>query len=289
MTHRFRWPLATLALVLIISGCGSSRLAAQPAARVAGQAITWEDVHGNVSYAVRYYAPSTPGNRCFGHSAPAFCVALTRQVLERLIEERVIEAYAARRHIALTAAERRHATRMTAALLAKRRVAGTSRNDPQDQMLGAIVRRELLVQRVQASVTSSVPRGGPSYHLRRYLVPIFGSAHEAYRAANQLALGNSPPPAGTLIRTEWRPDFQIPAALRPSLRDARQGQYVGPFQRAGGYEVVEVLARRWRRYGNRAREVLTTRRFANWLRAEVRASHPVCYGPDGRSVSCPHP
>lgn len=289
MTHSFRRPLLVLALSLVVSGCGSSRVAAEPAARVAGRAITWRDVRANVGYAARYYAPGASTSRCSSHSASTFCVALTRQVLERLIEEQVIEAYAAQHNITLTAAERHRAARMTAALLAQKHVAPAARNDPQRQMLGPIVRRELLVQRVQASVTSSVPRAGPSYHLRRYLVPTFGSAHQTYLAADQLALGNSSPPPGTMIRTEWKAEFRISPAMRASLRDAHPGQYVGPFKRAGGYEVWEVLSRSWHRYGGTAREVLVARRFANWLQTQVRAAHPVCYNPDGRSASCPHP
>lgn len=278
-----------LALVLIVSGCGSSRTSTEPAARVAGQAITWQDVRASVGYAARYYAAGTPSNRCRDHSLSAFCVALTRQVLERLVEERVIEAYAARHGIALTTAQQHRASEMTVALLAQKRVPHPDGKNPQTQMLGAIVRRELLVQQVQATVTAAVPRSGPSYHLRRYLVPNFGSAHQASLAANQLALGNSPPPAGTMIRPEWKADFRISPVLRASLRDARPGQYVGPFARPGGYEVFEVLARGWHRYGKRAREALVARQFAHWLQAQLRSAHPVCYSSIGHPESCPQP
>lgn len=274
-------------MALIVSGCGSSSLSPPQAARVSGQAITWQDVRSNVSYAARFYAPATPTSRCSTTSVSAFCIALTRQVLERLIEERVIEVYASRHGIALTAADRRRATRMSMVLLARKEVTGTGQSYPPSRMLESIVRRELLVQHVQAAVTSSVTLSGPSYHLRRYLVPRVRSGHQTYLEANQLALGNSPPPPGTLIRTEWKADFRISPALRASLRDAHPGQFVGPFERAGGYEVIEVLGQGRHRYGPKARESLVGRRFATWLQAQVLSAHPVCYRPAGSTTPCP--
>lgn len=278
-----------LAVALIVSGCGSSSRSSRPAAQVAGQAIAWQDVRSNVSYAARFYAPTTSLSRCSNTSMSRFCTALTRQVLERLIEERVIEIYAARHGIALTAADQRRAARMTVVLLARKRVTGTDQSNPPSRMLGAIVRRELLVQHVQAAVTSSVAVSGPSYHLRRYLAPRVGSAHQTYLEANQFALGASPPPPGTLIRTEWKASFRISPALRAILRDAHSGQYVGPFKRAGGYEVIEVLDQSRHRYGAKARGSLMARHFATWLQAQVLSAHPICYSANGRETSCPHP
>jgi hypothetical protein len=289
VTRVFEKLWATVALVLIISGCGSARLAPGPAARVNGQTITWQDVRSNVSYAAGYYAPATSTTRCSKSSTSTFCTALTRQVLERLIEERVIEIYASRHDIVLTPLQRRRAKQMTMALLARMTVAGTNHNDPRRRMLGPIIRRELLIQQVQAAVTSSLPSSGPSYHLRRYLVPTFGSAHQTYRAASQLAADNSPPPPGTIIRTEWKANFRLSRTLRASLRPARRGEYAGPFKRAGGYEVIEVLDRSQHRYGAKAREFLVARRFAAWLRGQVSSAHLVCYSPGGLTTPCPHP
>lgn len=194
----------------------------------------------------------------------------------------MIEMYARSHHIALSPANRRAAQHTAAKLLA----AEGGLHGGSQAMLAAIVRREMLVQRVEAVVTAAIPTGGSSYHLRRYFVPAFGSRQRTYHAAVQLALGAAAPP-GTQEQTGWTAVFRVSPQLRGALRQAGPGHSIGPFHRAGGYEVVDFLGLAHHRYGAAARHALASKQFASWLRARLRAAGVACYTPRGNHAACP--
>lgn len=286
MSRRYGVWQGLVVLALLLAGCGSRHVTAIPAAKVNGQPISWRDLRTNVNYAARFYAAGAAPSSVCTTKTSALCTALGQQVLGRLIEERVVQMYASRHHITLSPADRRRATQLSKTLLTTQEGSGapTSR-----KMLISIVQRELLVQRVEEAVTASVPDGGPSYQLRRYIVPAYASRQQAYRAARRLAKHGKPVPPGTQIRTLWKSAFRLPADLHRALQIARPGQYVGPFPWPGGYEVVQFMQLDIHSYSKATRGWLISRRFTRWLEAQLRAARPVCFRHNGQVDVCPLP
>lgn len=283
---RAMWCLLAL---LMMTGCGASnRAVAVPAvASVGGQRIDRNEMSHYLRYAAQFYSRTTGAAQggtsldCSGNGNTQVCAVVKRQVLARLLQEHVVLAYAAAHHISLSDAdEGRVGVAMHDSAIV--RVADST-------FLRQVLRRQLLVQKVEDAVVPESARKGPSLHLRKFFIPAppGPSGSGVFHQALTLATDGAPIPPGTRIRAEWEAPFRLTAPIRQALDYAGPGQYVGPFSSGTGYLVVQLVSRGTHRYGTPARNVLTTRYFRGWLKQQLAAQHPQCFDSRGKNQPCP--
>ncbi|MDQ2744500.1 MAG: SurA N-terminal domain-containing protein [Chloroflexota bacterium] len=277
-----------LSFLLLAAGCGRHQAIATPAATINGRPISWPELQANVTYAARFFRLGEPaqGGTCMVKVPKSpVCERLLQQVLARLIEERVIAGFAAHHHMTLSSGDREGAAGQAALLLDQG--SGIPATRAGRAMLTGVILREMVVQQVEKAITATAPGAGISYHIQRFLVPAFRSRSQAYRSAIQFAVGGSAPPAGTRSRVEWVAAFRLGRALRASLRLASPGDFVGPFVKPGGYQVVRLLGTGFHRYGAPARRDLTSRLFHAWLAGEIQKASIECFTERGKQTVCP--
>ncbi|MBV9281891.1 MAG: hypothetical protein JOZ41_17570 [Chloroflexi bacterium] len=275
---------------LCLAGCGSAGHGPSAAAVIGGHPILPADVQAYVDYSVRFdaWANHQPASRppCAAGRGGRQCALLRRQALIRLLQERVVQDYARRHGVRLTAADQSGIDRQLAIAAGPgstllRRL-GVSRS-----FLRAVLARQMLVQRVEAAVAPDWARQGPSVHVRRYVIPYGTDPVQAREEAVTLAIDGKPIPAAASIRDEWIADFRLAAPLQETLAVADPGQFAGPYDQGSAFLVIQLLGRGTHRYGRPAREELASRYFHTWLAEAFRQTRPVCYGADGKTMACP--
>ena len=265
---------------------------------VAGQSITRADLNAYVGYSSRFYAWAhqmggigSPG--CGTGNGAVRCTGLQGRALARLIEEHVVMAYASAHHIRLTAREElridheindlRQADAAGGNLL---RSLGVT-----PSFMKEIVRREMLVQRVEDMVAPRAVKVGPALHLRHFFI-FYGvgkSRKQARDEALTLAIDGAPVPENAGVRSDWVAPFRLPADIRAQVMLARPGQFVGPFRGKQSFLVLQLLARGNHRYGLPARQQLEAEYFRRWLAGAVRRADPKCFTDTGAITQCPLP
>lgn len=294
--------LRAIALLLLLAAgllaaCGSHHAATSMVASVGNSRISVADLQKNVSYAARFFSSkgvtATGAFVCGASSTRHDCTALRRQVLIRMIEERVVLQYAGGHHIVLDSSDQSRLAWAVANLGSSSTSGSTSlsRLHLSQGFLTNLLGRQMLVQKVEKAVVPVSVISGTVLHLRKFIIPAVGSAgsKRAHGAALVLATDGAPIPIGTSVRTEWEAPFRLPAPYRTSLAAAHPGDFIGPFSRPDGYEVIEFLGKAWRRYGGPARIPLEQAYFRSWLLREIRLARPVCFSRSGSQVTCPVP
>lgn len=282
-------------LALLLSSCGSSHSAASSIAVAGGDPITRSDLQAYMDYTVRFYAwahhTSTDLiSTCHVFDRKAGCPLLQQQALSRLIEEKVVLAYARDHHIQLSAADRSRIQRDLAQL--QTASGGTSlltKLHASSAFMQSLLTTQLLVQKVEDAVSPPSARSGPSFHVRKFLVPApSGRARgTAHGAALTLATDGNPVPSGTRVSVEWVASFRLSHPLKHLLSLAEPGQYLGPLLQRSSYLVVQLLGKGRHSYGRPARQELTTRYFKSWLAQALHGGGLHCYSASGRTVPCP--
>lgn len=278
-------------LILLLAGCSSARRL-HVAALVGGTPISWSDYQKYLDYSMRFYAWARGANgslQCDRQRQTSSCTTLQRKVLARLIEERVVLSYASSHRLALSRADRRRIDIELDTLL------GGSLNPPIAAMrvdrsfLRDLLAREMLVRRVEDSVVGSRANAGPSFHVRKFIVPRATGVSDAqsFKSALDLATDGTPVPAGAHVRDEWVATSRLDARERKAVTSAQPGQFTGPFTGPRSYVVIQLLATGQHRYGQPAREALRARYFAEWLRFATRRAAPSCFDRQGANVRCP--
>ena len=279
--------LFALSLVAaILAGCGSSRPAAPAIAVVNDEPISQSEYEQNVVYAGEFFAAAGQGG-CSTNGTP--CAALHRQVLRRLLEQRVIEQYAQVHHITPSTADQRRVEAQIGVFAAPDSPAGKllAHRQISRAFIRSVLLDQLMVQKVETSVLPPVLDRGQSYRLRIVTIPVRPQGDRAaFAAALDLATNGGAAPEGSSDRTEWLADFRLGGQVRSLLVHAQIGQYIGPIRRSAGYRDFQLLGQRWGRYGRPARERLETSFFRKWLDNRVRAAHPACYSGSKR-IACP--
>lgn len=261
---------------------------------MAGRPITAADVHAYVRYADLYYGSAygtgSTGD-CAQRHAPAACRAVLDEALSRLIQERVVAAYATAHHIVLTRSDEH---RINVQLAGLRLTDPTTARLLQTHALAVtflrkLLRTEALVSKVEDRVTSGAADMGYSFHVREFSFPAGGAGGSpaAYRQAVHLATDGKPVPLDATESSRWIAAFRLSQPEVQSLRAASDGNFVGPFQRSGTVLVLQRLGAGMHRYGRPARAELRTRLFKQWLAEQIRRESPVCYGSSGKTVHCP--
>jgi hypothetical protein len=279
-----------LLAVVILSGCGSSHATVRPLALVSGQPITRQEFQQYLTYSLHFfswlYGPdAVQPFGCTSRQAQSTCARLREQVLARLIEERVVFAYAQRHHIRLRLQDRLAIDQELANVRQSGQVAKLSTSS---SFMRAMLDRELLVRRVEDAVAPADAKAGPSVHIRKISLPVGVSGRaRVYRQAVNLATEGRGVPAGAQSREEWEALFRLGSTLRRGLAAARPGQFVGPFHRPGGYLVIQLLGRGEHSYGQPARQRLEGAYFRTWLRIQLERAAPHCFAPSGSTIDCP--
>lgn len=282
-----------IACVLILAGCGSPKGVSKASAIVEGETISPAALQRNVAYAWAFYAaskgtvPSAGAPSCRASSGR--CHAIERQVLRRMLEERIVLHYARRRGIRLSPADRQHVLHA----LGKVTTSGTPTADLLSSgrislaFLRSVLETEILVRKVERVIAGKRALRGDSYELRRvYIFIPAAQSSRAYRDAIDVATTGSLSP-GAVTRTGWTASFRLSRSIRKSLAQAETGQYVGPFRRRRSYLVVQLLAHGIHPYGRPARQAAETRYFQLWIARQLRLNPPQCFSPSGGVISCP--
>jgi hypothetical protein len=284
-------------LACALAGCGGHSTTQLDVATVDGSPITQADLRAYVSYSLSFYAwaygtdVAGSGPACAQASRDPGCLRVRRQALRRLLEEKVIERYALSHGIALSPANRVQAARETSDLLAQDTTAAQllSEHKINRAFITVLLDHEMLIRKVEAIVSRGVPRAGESFHLRELRVPRIAGIDDArvYRQAVNLATDGKPVPLGTSVRTLWVAIFHLPSDVLKAVTPAARGQFVGPFPYKSYYLDVQFLGRGTHLYGRPARLILKTRRFRDWLNAEVLHANPRCLDGAGHDQPCP--
>jgi hypothetical protein len=262
---------------------------------VAGQRITRADVNAYVGYSIRFFAWAHQARavgtlRCDTGRGTADCRRVQGQALARLIEERVVMAYASTHRIRLTTRDQSridqelNGVRQDAAGGDLLRSLGIT-----PRFMREIVRREMLVQRVEDTVAPQSVKVGPAFHLRHFFI-FYGlgkSRKQARDEALTLATDGAPVPDQAGVRVDWVAPFRLPSIIRSQLRLANPGQFVGPFPGNRSFLVLQLLAYRSHRYGKPARQQLEAEYFRRWLARAVRGADPKCVTDRGAATPCP--
>ncbi|HLJ68585.1 MAG TPA: hypothetical protein VKX16_14615 [Chloroflexota bacterium] len=288
--------IATSVVLVSAAGCGATHSSTGEVALVAGQPVYQTQLQTYVDYALAYYAqPSGSAPRspitCEPDSHLSRCVTVRQQALRRLLEEQVVQHYAAAHHIGLPrplvlALDRKavnflQSDARVGSLVAEHRISR--------QFVYALFQKEALIQSVEQSITHGETGSGPAFQVLRILFP-FGSKSQqaaAYRSALTLATDGKPMPRSATKKAEWIAPFRLARTARAALASASPGGFVGPFQRGSTYLVIKLLARGHHRYGRRAREVAAARLFKAWLTVQLHHASTRCFSPGGSSVACP--
>jgi hypothetical protein len=264
---------------------------------VNGQPITRADLKTHADYALQFYAwtygsdvgSSDPS--CTLRSKDVGCRRLEQQVLRRLIEEKVVEEYAAGHRIALSAEDQSAARREATDLLANDTTAANllAEHKVNRSFIEVLLDREALIRRVENVIGRNQPRAGQALHLREFEVPRLTRQDDArtYQQAVDLATDGRPVPPGAMVRTSWIARFHLSAELLNALSTVSPGQFVGPFSHSGYYLDVQFLGRGVHRYGKPARLELQTAYFRQWLAVQVKRAHPQCFDRTGQEQPCP--
>ena len=292
-----RYALAAVLAAGLLAGCAGRHPPVRAAAVVAGAPIRQVDVQRYMDYTARFYAWAKGADayrawmRCERQAKDRQCRRLHEQVLARLIEERVVLSYAKQHHIALSPGDRSRITREMRRLTDTNRGTTTlftrGRVDP--TLMRSILQREILVQKVEDAVAPASARGGTSFHVEKFLLPVDQNQPRSavYRQAVDLATDGKPIPAAAQVRFEWLAPFRLEPEERSALEQAQPGDHVGPFAHPRGYLVILLLARGTHAYGQPARLILETRYFHAWLARQVHRASPTCFDPSGATISCP--
>jgi hypothetical protein len=264
---------------------------------VGGQRISRSEFQRYLDYTVRFYAwlgRSQARLGCQNNKPNRACTRLRSEILGRLIEEHVVVAYARRHDIVLQPSDQAAVDREATAETAGSGGAPLSSNlGVSGSFLRAVLARELLVRRVEETVAPATAKSGPSFHLRKIIIPIAsrGQRAVAYRQAIELATYGRPVPVGADVRVEWVARFRLPADLRSALAVARPGQYTGPFPAASraysAYLVVQLLGSGPHAYGKPARQALEARYFRFWIHRQVQQAGPKCFTASSTPTPCP--
>jgi hypothetical protein len=264
---------------------------------VNGHPISRADVLGYLDYARKFYAWANGSSLGSDHRPCSLtrptsaCRRLENQVLARLIEERVILDYAAARGLALTPYDQHRVSVELQGLDA--RSSGTealfTREGIVPRFMRQILASQLLVQEVEDQVLASAEIGGPSYHVRKFVVPLLPTEQRKaiYREALDLATAGTPVPRRASVKVEWVASFRVPTAIREGLDASTPGQYVGPFATGSGFLVYQLLGKGHHVYGGPARALLEPRYFKSWLQIRVARSHIQCFAASGSGIRCP--
>jgi hypothetical protein len=288
-----RIPCLCVLLLILLTACGTQEASHGPGvvATISGHRVTEAELQAYTRYASTFDSivyPESTEARCTTSPHRPACVRFRSSILARLLEEQVILAYARQHHLWLSAADKEAARTQLQKLMepsspsARLFHRGVSR-----EFVSEIVRRQLLVQRVEESVVGSRVDSGPEFHIRRIGIPLSGSAERDNRRVVQLATGGRLP-AGSAQKTVWMAPFRMAPGVRQALESARPGDYVGPFSRPGYVLVIKLIARGTHRYASPAREQLASTLFRSWVQRTVEAAHPKCMTPAGKLSSCPH-
>jgi len=285
-----------LVALILVAGCGASHSGTPPVAIVAGRPISWSDYQQYLDYSLRFYASAyhSPG-RSSTRSCQPFdnrppCSTLGRQLLASLIHERVVLSYASRHHIRLSSGDTRRIDSELAAM-----EGGTGNHLPiagmhlRRSFLWNLLARELLVERVERAVVAGRASAGPSFHVRKYILPRLPDhgAVPVFKEALDLATDGRPIPAGTGVRDEWVAAFRLTGREQEALSAAQAGQFAGPFPGPRAYLVMQLLGAGRHTYGLPARRVLEAKYFHAWLQTAVRQADPSCFSGSGKRVVCP--
>jgi hypothetical protein len=263
---------------------------------VAGHRITRADLNAYVGYSRRFYAwaHQVRGRGLLGCDkgrGAARCTELQDQALARLIEEHVVMAYAGVHHIQLTAREK---SRMDQEMndLRQSDVAGGNllrSLGVTSSFMKEIVRRQMLVQRVEDTVAPPTVKMGPAFHLRHFFI-FYGvgkSRKQARDEALTLATDGSPIPDHAGVRVDWVAPFRLPSSIRSQLTVVGRGQFIGPLPGRNSFLVLQLLGRDSHRYGRPARQQLEAEYFRHWLARAVRRADPKCFTDKGALTPCP--
>jgi hypothetical protein len=285
--------ISLLALLQLI-GCGPSHSDPHVAASVNGRSITWRVVKQNLVYAARFdswIARTHPALRCSLTSTDHRCRQLAREVLARLIQEQLVGAYAARHRIGLSEAEREAVSLSAAELKARSDFKATVYDSRlvTPQFVTQILAREMLVRKIEETVTYPAAVRGPSFQVRRYWIRIGPRLPDkrAYSVAIDLATSGRSASTDTRVRQEWVAAFRLPAPVRQALTAASSGDFVGPFKGASVYTVFELLATGNHSYGQPARSRMELQLFHNWLKQQLARATITCYLANGKATACP--
>jgi hypothetical protein len=208
-------------------------------------------------------------------------------VLARLIQEQTVLDYAATHHIRLSAADREAARAQMGHL--------TSGSAPTSRLfrlgishrfVARIVRRQLLIQRVEERVVGARARHGLEYRVRRIGIPSTGNTAADNRRLVQVA-ATGKIPSDAAARTQWMAPFKMKPDVRRALAAAQPGEYVGPFSRPGYLLLIQLLERADHRYSPNAHAEITSKLFATWLARAVARAGPRCADSAGRLSRCP--
>lgn len=278
---------------MLLAGCSSQR-SIQAAALVGGKPIAWSDYQKYLDYSLRFYAwarrPAQNWSlRCDDTSRTPACARLRQEVLARLIQERVVLSYASTHHIALSRSDRRRIDIELDVLLGGSSGPAITDMRVDRSFLRDLLAREMLVRRVQESVVSGRASSGPSFHVRKFIIPRSPSRPDAqaFKGALDLATDGQPVPAGTQVRDEWVAAFRLGDRELKALTAAQPGQYTGPFTGPRAYVVIQLLGEGSHAYGRPARDMLQARYFQAWLRAAIRRAAPTCFTRTGARAVCP--
>lgn len=284
-----------LALIPVFAGCGShaggARTPTPRAASVAGTSITYPELDTYLRYANRFFSAAYPGTvkgagmSCGAAKVTAACAAVRKQVLARLIQQQVVRQYAQQHHIFLSASDERKVNQELKLLLdPSSDTADLYDHSPRTRrFLRQVLETQNLVLKVENAVVGPRAARGFAYHLEKVSIP---GGKQGNREALNLSTDGKPLPLDASVRDEWEAPFRLDHTVAQAVSSAKNGEYVGPFPRSGGYLVVHVLGSGLHRYGRPARTFLLTRLFRAWLRDHVRAAHPRCdQGPDAPACS----
>jgi len=292
--RRLKPTLAALSGILLLFGCGSSGSRPNHIAAIDGGHITNAEVQQNMEYVLHFSAWVDPGSitthagMCTGKKVSAGCLRLRRQVISRLVEQHIIQAYARQHKITLGTSDQARVDQQVARLAASDAETSSLFNGHliSPRFMREVLSSELLVQKVEAHLFARQSRAGIAYHVRKYLIP---KGSRAYRQATDLATDGKPVPASAVLREEWVAPFRLTGQLKQDVQAASAGEFIGPMTQSHAYLVVELLGKGHHRYGHPARAALETRYFRDWLAAQVRKKGPQCYDSQTNPTPCPAP
>lgn len=277
--------MAAPAACVLLSGCGQHAGGRRVplAAVVNGMPVTQQELSRDVQYSQQYYGATqgVPAERCVPGRGDYTCRVLQRQVLNRLVQERVIMQYAAQHHLTITGRDRR---RVDAAL---RKLSAV--HQAPAALLRTLLFGQVLVEKVEAAVTPARALRGPMYHIRKYVIsPLQGiPEHVRYAQAVSLATDGKPVPDGTNILDEWEAPFRLPHDQRNALQYAARNQFAGPFHVRDRWLVIQLRTTAVRTYGRPAQTVIAQHYFSRWLMEQMLHSHVQCFNVNGSSMACP--
>ncbi|GAC1405739.1 MAG: hypothetical protein NVSMB52_19490 [Chloroflexota bacterium] len=286
--------VAIFLFVLFVTGCSKHSVGATPAASVAGKSISWSEVQAYVDYAVNFYRRDSKTKTirmspCTAKSTTPVCIRLHRQVLRRLLEERVILVFAHKHGIVLSTPELRRISRELRSLTAEAHFADKSLKQHQLAFLHRVLVNEALVQKVEDQAVGQESRAGQAFHLLTISIPIdpVVGKLKAYREAVDLATDGQPIPPEAGMRVDWKAAFRLPVRMYTALVAAKSGQYIGPFLQGDRYVDIQYLGKGIHRLGGPARAVLKTKNFRQWLYAQLVSGRPGCFRVNGTAIGCP--